>query len=178
MKLMRLSHFPRVLVLALFPLTLIAQQPLPAAKPAPPADSAPTFTVPASALSSHIKVIAYGDQRFHNGINFEIADPKARVALAEKIAKEKPDAVQMSGDVPYRGANPDDYDCFRVETKSWRDAGLRVYPALGNHEISGGVEKGVAEWWKAFPELNGIRWYSVALGDRISLIQLDSTSEL
>jgi acid phosphatase type 7 len=160
-----------VLVLALSSLPLIAQQ-------TPPAAGTPTFTVPASALSSHIKVIAYGDQRFHNGINFEIADPKARVALVEKIAKEKPDAVQMSGDVPYKGTDPDDYACYSAETKLWRDAQLRVYPALGNHELSGGVEKGIAEWWKAFPELKGMRWYSVALGDRISLIQLDSTSDL
>ena len=116
--------------------------------------------------------------RFHDGLNFMIADPKARIALAEKIAKEKPDAVQMSGDVPFKGTDPDDYDCYRAETKSWTDEQLRVYPALGNHELSGGVEKGIAEWWKTFPELKGMRWYSVALGDRISLIQLDSTSDL
>jgi hypothetical protein len=134
--------------------------------------------VDASELSSHVKVIAYGDQRFHDHLNFMIANPKARVALAEKIAKEKPDAIQMSGDVPYKGTDPSDYDCFRAETQSWRDAHLHVYPALGNHELSGGEQKGVEEWWNAFPELNGMRWYSVALGDRITLIQLDSTSDL
>ena len=83
----------------------------------------------------------------------------------------------MSGDVPYKGTDPDDYKTFREETKSWQDENLRVYPALGNHELSGGVEKGVAEWWKAFPELKGMRWYSVALGDRISLIELDSADQ-
>jgi hypothetical protein len=134
--------------------------------------------VAAEALSSHVTVIAYGDQRFHDHFNFMIANPKARVALVEKIAKEKPDAVQMSGDVPYKGTDEDDYNYFRAETKSWREAQLRVYPALGNHELSGGEQKGVAEWWKAFPELKGMRWYSVALGDRIELIQLDSTSDL
>lgn len=168
---MRFHRLLQVSALALFSLPLFAQQPQ-------PADGSPTFRVAPEALSSHVKVIAYGDQRFHNGINVLIANPEARRALVEKIAKEKPDAVQMSGDVPYKGTDPDDYNCYRTETKSWRDAQLRVYPALGNHEISGGVEKGVAEWWKAFPELNGMRWYSVALGDRITLIQLDSTSDL
>jgi hypothetical protein len=171
MEFMRLRRLLRLFVLTFSSLPLAAQQ-------TQPADGSPTFRVAAEALSSHIRVIAYGDQRFHNGLNFLIANPAARRALAEKIAKEKPDAVQMSGDVPFKGTDPDDYDCYRTETKSWRDPQLRVYPALGNHEISGGVEKGVAEWWKAFPELKGMRWYSVALGDRISLIQLDSTSDL
>jgi hypothetical protein len=161
----------RALLATLLPLPLLAQQ-------SPATDASPTFRVDASALSSHVKVIAYGDQRFHDHLNFLIANPKARVALVNKISEEKPDAVTMSGDVPYKGTDPADYDCFRAETKPWRDAHLRVYPALGNHELSGGAEKGVEEWWNAFPELKGMRWYSVALGNRISLIQLDSTSDL
>jgi hypothetical protein len=162
---------PRALLATLLSLPLLAQ-------PAPVIDASPTFLVDASALSSHVKVIAYGDQRFHDHMNFLIANPKARVALVNKIAEEKPDAVTMSGDVPFKGTDPSDYDCYRTETKPWRDAHLRVYPALGNHELSGGADKGVEEWWNAFPELKGMRWYSVALGNRIALIQLDSTSEL
>ena len=161
----------RVLLLPLLSFPLFAQQ-------TPPPDGSPTFRVDQMALSSHVKVIAYGDQRFHDHFNFMIANPKARIALADKIAQEKPDAVQMSGDVPFKGTDRSDYDCFRAETKPWRDAHLRVYPALGNHELAGGAEKGVAEWWNAFPELKGMRWYSVALGDRIALIELDSTSDL
>jgi hypothetical protein len=168
---MRLRGVLQYLICSLICLPLIAQQ-------TQPADGTPTFRVPALDLSSHVTVIAYGDQRFHDHFNFMIANPKARMALVEKIAKEKPDAIQMSGDVPFKGTDPADYDFFRAETKPWRDAQLRVYPALGNHELSGGAEKGVSEWWKAFPELTGMRWYSVALGDRISLIQLDSTSDL
>jgi hypothetical protein len=166
----RLCHF-LLCAFAFVSVPVLAQQ-------ATPSDGSPTFSVPASALSSHVTVIAYGDQRFHDQSNFEIANPHARVALVNKIAQEKPDAIQMSGDVPYKGTDPDDYRIFQEETKAWRDQNLRVYPALGNHELSGGVEKGVAEWWKAFPELKGMRWYSVALGDRISLMELDSTSDL
>ena len=161
----------RALLFLVFSLAAFAQQP-------PVSDSAPTFRVLGSELSSHTKVIAYGDQRFHDPSNVLVANPKARVWLVQKIAEEKPDAVQMSGDVPYRGTNPADYQEYATETKPWRDDNLRVYPALGNHEISGGVQKGVENWWAAFPELNGMRWYSVALGDRVTLINLDSTLEL
>jgi hypothetical protein len=161
----------RILLVSLLSVSALAQQP-------PADDSAPTFRVDQMALSSRVTVIAYGDQRFHDHLNFLIANPKARVALVKKIAEEKPDAVQMSGDVPYRGTDPDDYQEYANETKPWRDAHLRIYPALGNHELSGGETKGVDEWWKAFPELKGMRWYSVALGNRIALIQLDSTSPL
>lgn len=164
------------ILLLLVPSLLLA---LPAsAQPAVPDPAAPTFRIESPDLSSHAKIIAYGDQRFHEHFNFLIANPKARLALVKKIADEKPDAVQMSGDVPFRGTDDDDYKEYAEETKPWRDENLRVYPALGNHEIFGGVQKGVEEWWKAFPQLNGMRWYSVALGDRIALIQLDSTSDL
>jgi 3',5'-cyclic AMP phosphodiesterase CpdA len=142
------------------------------------ADSAPTFRVSASELPAHVTVIAYGDQRFHDPANTTVADPVMRKLLVDRIAAEKPDAVQMSGDVPYKGTDPADYEQFRKETAPWRAAHLRVYPALGNHELSGGEKEGVAAWWAAFPELKGRRWYSVALGDRISLIQLDSDSDL
>jgi hypothetical protein len=168
---MHVRQLPQILLFSLASLPLLAQ-------PAQPADGNPTFRVPASALSARVKVIAYGDQRFHDHLNFMIANPKARMALVEKISQEKPDAVQMSGDVPYKGTDPADYANYRDETKSWRDEQLRIYPALGNHELSGGADKGIEEWWNAFPELRGMRWYSVALGDRISLIQLDSNSDL
>jgi hypothetical protein len=49
---------------------------------------------------------------------------------------------------------------------------------MGNHELSGGAEQGVQNWWKAFPELKGRRWYSVALGSRIYILQVDSNLPL
>lgn len=159
-----------LLLCSLLPVPAVAQQVQP--------NAAPTFRVPASQLSSHVTVIAYGDQRFHDPANTTVADPKSRLALVKRIAEEKPDAVTMSGDVPYKGIDPADYENYRTETKIWRDEHLRIYPAIGNHELSGGAEAGVAAWWTAFPELKGMRWYSVALGERIALLQLDSNSDL
>ncbi len=141
-------------------------------------EGAPTFRVAASELPSRVTVIAYGDQRFHDPEDTAVANPRMRQALVEKITEEKPDAVVMSGDLPYQGTNPSDYTRFETETAGWRAEHLRVYPALGNHELSGGAAEGVAAWGKEFPELQGRRWYSVAMGDRLELIQLDSNSDL
>jgi hypothetical protein len=138
----------------------------------------PTFTVPDAQLSSHVTVIGYGDMRFHDPANRTVADPIARKFLVDRIAQERPDALQLSGDVPYKGTDPGDYANFVTETAPWRAAKLRVYPAMGNHELSGGEAQGVQNWWAAFPELKDRRWYSVALGSRLYLIQLDSTLPL
>jgi hypothetical protein len=143
-------------------------------------EAGPTFQVADAALGKHVTVIAYGDQRFHDAgdTNPKIAVPAARQALVAQIAAEHPDAVTMSGDVPYKGSNAADYDVYRSETAAWREEHLRVYPAMGNHELNGGEDAGVQNWWKAFPELKGRRYYSVALGSRIYILQLDSNLPL
>ena len=141
-------------------------------------EAGPTFTVPDAQLSKHVTVIGYGDMRFHDPSNTAVANPLARKILVDRIAAEHPDAVQLSGDVPYRGTDAPDYENYKVETAPWRAAKLRIYPAMGNHELYGNEAQGVANWWAAFPELKGRRWYSVALGSRLYLIQLDSTLPL
>ena len=153
--------------IALLSLALTACASAQTALPAPPAPTpTPTFVVPQSALSPHVTVIAYGDQRFHdpNDPKPNVANPRMRKALVDKITEEHPDAVTMSGDVPYKGTDPNDYANYVTETKPWRDAHLRIYPALGNHELSGGAQAGVEAWWKAFPELNGMRLLLRAAG--------------
>lgn len=133
----------------------------------------PTFTVPASALASHWSLIAYGDTRFTDPTNETVTNPYARRALVARIAEQHPDAVVISGDVPYDGSNPNDYAVFQQETQAWRRAKLRVYPALGNHELHHDEAREPKNWWGAFPELKGRRWYSVAFGHSY-LIALDS----
>jgi hypothetical protein len=138
-----------------------------------------TFSVAEKDLSKQPNLIVYGDMRFTDPTEREKANPKARVDLVEQIAKEHPDAVQLTGDVPLAGGNQPDYAQYAAETGSWRTGKLRIYPALGNHEFAGrDKEHALDNWWGAFPELKGMRWYSVALGRRIYLIQLDSTSDL
>ena len=131
-------------------------------------------------LSRPLHIVVYGDTRFTDPKETSATNPKVRRWLVEKIAEEKPDAVLMSGDLPWHGGDANDYDEYRAETKSWRDARLFVYPALGNHEFAGlsSEQQCLENWWKAFPELRGRRWYSVQLGDDVYILNLDSNSSL
>ena len=137
----------------------------------------PTFTVPTHDIPAEWTIIAYGDTRFTNPQNVTATNPKVRRWLVDKIAQEHPDALLISGDLPYNGASTNDYDVFRSETAPWRAAALRVYPALGNHELNGGEFLGLRNWWAEFPTLNHRRWYSVQFG-KVYVIALDSDTDL
>lgn len=138
-----------------------------------------TFTVKDSDPPPSLSLIVYGDMRFTHPEDVVDTNPVARRALVAKIAEQHPDALLLTGDVPFRGRDPFDYQEFATETAAWRAEHLRVYPVLGNHELSGnGFHDPLQNWWKAFPELNDRRWYSVALGSRIWILALDSNSPL
>jgi hypothetical protein len=133
----------------------------------------PTFVVPGNQIPKNWTIIVYGDTRFTDPANHEVTNPEARRALVAKIAGEHPDALLISGDLPYSGNNEDDYAVFHTETAAWRDEKLRVYPALGNHELHGDEKRQPSNWWNTFPELKGRRWYSVEFGNAY-FICLDS----
>jgi hypothetical protein len=135
--------------------------------------------VESAGLSRQLTIIVYGDTRFTDPREQEAVNPKVRRWLVEKIASEKPDAVLISGDVPWRGGYASDYSVYRSETQSWRDAHLRIYPTLGNHEFSGGSEaQCLVNWNNTFPELQRRRMYSVQLGDSVYVLNLDSNPPL
>ena len=73
---------------------------------------------------------------------------------------------------------PNDYAVFRNETRPWRDAGIKVFPSLGNHEFVGDPQKALEAWWINFPELNNRRWYSAQIGSRVYMIALDTNASL
>jgi len=129
-------------------------------------------------LSRPLRIIVYADTRFTDPHETSAANPKVRRWLVDKIAEEKPDAVLVSGDLPWRGGEASDYEVYRAETKVWRDAHLFIYPALGNHEFHGSARECLENWWRTFPELRGLRWYSVKLGDSVYILNLDSNSSL
>jgi hypothetical protein len=141
--------------------------------------SGPRFTIDQRVLHTPLTVVAYGDMRFTDPSNVTATNPIARQALVKQISKEKPDAILLSGDVPWHGGSESDYQVYRTETQVWRDAHLRVFPALGNHEFAQcEVPECLANWWAAFPKLKGRRWYSVRLGTKIYVIALDSDDSL
>jgi len=136
----------------------------------------PDFVRPAVDRSRPLCVIVYGDTRFTNPKETSATNPKVRRWLVDKISEERPDAVLVSGDLPWRGGLAGDYEVYLAETKIWRDAHLLVYPALGNHEFIGFEHECLENWWRVFPELHGLRWYSVQLSDSVYVLSLDSNS--
>ena len=147
-----------------------------------PALIASLAVVAASGLSAqrrNVTVIAYGDTRFTDPSNVTATSPLARAALVARIADERPDAILVSGDLPWHGGEKDDYARFQSETEAWRSRRLRVIPALGNHEFSQCLPEACLEnWWQAFPELRGKRWYGVEIAPNVRGIELDSMSPL
>jgi len=139
----------------------------------------PTFVVREIDLQKPTTVIAYGDMRFTDPGNVKATNTSARRALVARIAQEKPDAVLLNGDLTMRGGDQADYDIYQTETQAWRDAHLRVFPALGNHEFANcEIQQCLQNWWRTFPELKDRRWYSAQLGTKLYVIALDSNDSL
>jgi calcineurin-like phosphoesterase family protein len=147
----------------------------PAKAQAPRADG-PDLVRPAVDPAGPLRIIVYGDTRFTDPKETSASNPKVRRWLVDKIAEEKPDAVLVSGDLPWHGGVAGDYDVYLAETQIWRNAHLFVYPALGNHEFHGQERQCLENWWRVFPDLRGLRWYSVQLSDSVYVLSLDSNS--
>lgn len=142
-----------------------------AARPVAPA-------APASADAGVLRFVVYGDTRFTDAAETEASSPAARRALVAQIAEERPAALFIDGDLPWHGVDAD-YAQYREETGLWRERGIPVHPALGNHEFANCAEADCLErWWRTFPELRGRRWYALDLGPRLAAIILDSTASL
>lgn len=126
-----------------------------------------------------LRFIAYGDMRFTATTETEASSAGPRQALVAQVVAEAPAAVFLNGDVPWHGGTVGDYEIMKTETAIWREHGLRVYPALGNHEFAQCEEsKCLENWWTAFPAFQGKRWYSVAVGSRLLAIALDTDTSL
>ena len=165
--------------LCLAPLVLLLAVWQSACQPATTRDAKPLFAWTDSQLSAAPTIVAYGDMRFTDPKETTATNPTVRRWLVDRVAAETPDAILLSGDVPWHGGEAADYAQFRLETESWRKANLRVLPALGNHELEGpSLTQCLENWWSAFPALRGRRWYSARLGSRIAVLSLDSNSSL
>jgi hypothetical protein len=139
----------------------------------------PTFRISESELGSPLTFVTYGDMRFTDPNNKVAANPRVRQYLVKQIAAERPAAILLNGDVPLAGGNPHDYVIYSEETKLWRESRIRVFPALGNHEFSGGdPQQALENWWNAFPEMRNRRWYSVQFGEKLYAVALDSDASL
>lgn len=146
----------------------------------------PTFRISASQLSSPPVIVSYGDMRFTDAKDTVDTNPNVRQWLVSRIAAEKPDVLLLGGDIPMHGGVANDYTVFASETAPWRTAHLAVFPTLGNHEFyrengqqcASDPQPCLENWWNAFPQLRGRRWYSVEIGDRIMVLNIDSDAPL
>jgi hypothetical protein len=126
-----------------------------------------------------VTIIAYGDTRFTDPTNVTATNPRARTVLIGRMAEEKPDAIVISGDVPWHGGVADDYAQFLRETSPWRALRIPVIAATGNHEFSQCEPQVCLEnWWTAFPELRGRRWHASDVGGHVRVVALDTMSPL
>jgi 3',5'-cyclic AMP phosphodiesterase CpdA len=152
---------------------------LDAEHPRAPTAAADAFAVDVAELHRPTTFIVYGDMRFTDVSETTASRPGPRRALVAKIAAERPDAVFLTGDVPWHGGNENDYRVFREETAAWRSVQLRVFPVLGNHEFQQCAQADCLEhWWQTFAPLRGRRWYAVALGEQLRFFALDSDASL
>lgn len=114
-----------------------------------------------------------GDTRFTHVPT--ASDAAKRQAIVQKLTKERPDFVVINGDLVYNGYDKEDWSVFDSETAPLRDEGVKIFPALGNHDLHGG-EDGLRNYFARFPDLKGHRWYSVRYGNSL-LLALDSDSD-
>jgi hypothetical protein len=136
----------------------------------------PTFVVPGVSRQQELRILVYGDMRFTDPANTQDTNPRARKWLAEKVATAHADAMLITGDIPFHGSDPRDWEVFEREASSWA-RGARVYPTVGNHELRLKPRAGQVNWAAAFPQLKGNSFYSVLLGN-VFIINLNSTEPM
>jgi acid phosphatase type 7 len=120
--------------------------------------------------------IAYGDIRFTDLSDRHNTNPRARQALLDRIAKEKPELLVMTGDIVLTGDHADDWKIYEKESKPLHDAGITIFPVIGNHDLRDTPAKALPYFFQHFPELKERRCYSVDAGP-VFIIVLDSQSD-
>jgi acid phosphatase type 7 len=145
-----------------------------AAQSAP--DTNPTLVFKQFAPGATVHMIAYGDMRFTNPSVTGVTNPRVRKWLVDRIAEEKPQVLLLTGDMPFTGADPADWQEFQSETAPWRENQILVLPTTGNHEVKGGAVAGMANYLRSFPVTEGHHYYSALLGS-VEVIALDCCDE-
>jgi hypothetical protein len=137
-------------------------------------------TTPAAALKLDIKApfsfVAYGDIRFMNTSDTRDSDPVRRKLLVTKISTEKPTFLLITGDLVATGANSGQWSIFDQETAPLRGAGVKIYPALGNHDLRGDLPVALDNYFRRFPDLQHSRYYSLR-ADNVMIFTLDSSQD-
>src|SRR5579872_329938 len=118
--------------------------------------------------------VSYGDTRFTDPNDTKASNAPVRQAIVQGIADAHPAFVVIGGDITFNGNDVNDWLTWEKETAIWRKEGIRVYPAIGNHEMHGEKSVALANYFERFPELSGNLFYSVRTANILLLI-LDSS---
>ncbi len=97
-----------------------------------------------------------------------------RVALEQAIAAADPNFICFTGDIVYNGYGANDWKVWDNKTSTWRENGIPVYPALGNHDLHGKQDIALANYFQRFPDLNHSRYYSLRASNMLTFV-LDSS---
>jgi Icc-related predicted phosphoesterase len=124
-------------------------------------------------VPAEFRFAVFGDTRFHDPSDTKAANATVREALVAAIDREHPAFVSVGGDIVYVGGNARDWEVWDAETKVWREHNIPVYPAIGNHDVSGDEKTALANYFARFPQLGNSRFYSVRMGACLMLV-LDS----
>lgn len=124
-----------------------------------------------------MRLIAYGDMRFTDPAVTNGTNPRIRKWLVDRIAKENPQALLITGDMPMTGEKQSDWDWYQKETAPWTAAGFPVFPTMGNHEVYHDKAKGTANFLANYPMLKGHTYYSALLGS-VEIISLDMNTSI
>jgi hypothetical protein len=147
------------------------------------------------------RFIAYGDMRFAERESYGrkvIANAEARQQVIDQIAKEAPAFLVITGDLVFRGFHAEDWTFFDRAIKPLRDSGMRIFPAIGSHEVGPfppqrwgrkafqEIEKksedyiasrGLDNYYKDFPEISHKPWYSIRYANCYFLILNSETDD-
>ena len=112
----------------------------PASPPQAPRGPYSDLRIDLGAADKPFSFIVYGDMRFTERRNTWDTDPVRRVALVQRIAQESPKFLFITGDLVLRGDSFGDWEVFDQETRPLRQAGIQIFPVLGNHDLAGSVQ--------------------------------------
>lgn len=96
-----------------------------------------------------------------------------RRLIVSRIAEEAPDFLVILGDLVFCGSSPAQWAEFDDLSAPLREAGIPVFPVLGNHEYWISPRRALPAFFARFPHLEGRNWYAAAYGD-VALVFLDS----
>lgn len=120
------------------------------------------------------RFVAYGDARFHDPRDIDVSNPSVRLALVTAIADANPAFICFTGDIVYNGYDGKDWKVWDEETAIWREKKIRIFPALGNHDLHGDSRVALGNYFARFPALKGSRYYSLQAAN-VLFLTLDSS---